>query len=152
MKDRIVPLTSRLKAALTGIRHLRGSLVFCRDDGGRWTNTTMRAGIKREEKRAGLRVTGWHALRHTFCSHLAMRGAAAKAIQDLAGHQSIAVTNRYMHLALGGAARNAIALLERPRTDSPHPNPLPQAGEGTGAPGGTRSSGRQLGDSARNAT
>lgn len=45
-----------------------------------------------------------HLLRHTFCSHLAMRGAAAKAIQDLAGHQS-------MHLA-PGALRTAIDLLE----------------------------------------
>jgi site-specific recombinase XerD len=40
-----------------------------------------------------------------------MRGAAAKAIQDLAGHQNIAVTNRYMHLA-PGALRSAIDLLE----------------------------------------
>ncbi len=58
-----------------------------------------------------MRVTGWHVLRHTFCSHLAMRGAAPKAIQDLAGHQSMAVTNRYMHLA-PGALRTAIDLLE----------------------------------------
>ena len=40
-----------------------------------------------------------------------MKGAPAKAIQDLAGHQSIAVTNRYMHLA-PGALRSAIDLLE----------------------------------------
>ena len=75
--------------------------MFCWGDGSRWTNSTMRAGIKRQEKRAGLRVTGWHVLRHTFCSHLAMRGAPAIAIQELAGHASIAVTNRYMHLAPG---------------------------------------------------
>jgi integrase len=110
-KERVVPLTSRLLAAIKGQRHLRGPLVFCRDDGATWTNTTMRAGIKRQEKRGGLRITGWHVLRHTFCSHLAMRGAPAKAIQDLAGHQSIAVTNRYMHLA-PGALRMAIDLLE----------------------------------------
>ncbi len=29
---------------------------------------------------------GWHALRHTFCSHLAMRGAAPAALTELAGH------------------------------------------------------------------
>jgi integrase len=34
------------------------------------------------------------------------------AIQELAGHQSITVTNRYMHLA-PGELRNAIALLDR---------------------------------------
>ena len=30
---------------------------------------------------------GVHILRHTFCSHLAMQGAPARAIQELAGHQ-----------------------------------------------------------------
>jgi site-specific recombinase XerD len=44
-----------------------------------------------------------------------MKGAPAKAIQDLAGHQSIAVTNRYMHLA-PGALRSAIDLLEPAET------------------------------------
>jgi site-specific recombinase XerD len=71
----------------------------------------MRAGIKRQEKRAGLRITGWHVLRHAFCSHLAMRGAAPRAIQELAGHASISVTQRYMHLA-PSALTEAIALLE----------------------------------------
>ena len=39
---------------------------------------------------------GIHILRHTFCSHLAMRGAPARAIQELAGHQDIGTTLRYM--------------------------------------------------------
>jgi site-specific recombinase XerD len=85
--------------------------VLCREDGALLTNTNFRAAMKRITKRAGLRFIGWHTLRHTFCSHLAMKGAPAKAIQDLAGHQSIAVTNRYMHLA-PGALRSAIDLLE----------------------------------------
>jgi integrase len=51
-----------------------------------------------------------HILRHTFCSHLAMRGAPAKAIQELAGHENLMTTLRYMHLSL--AARvSAIGLL-----------------------------------------
>lgn len=111
---RKVPLTARAVAALKGIRHLKGKLVFCWEDGSPWTFTTMRAGLNRQQKRAGIRVTGWHVLRHTFCSHLAMRGAVPKAIQDLAGHQSVAVTNRYMHLA-PGELRKAIALLETGR-------------------------------------
>jgi integrase len=41
-----------------------------------------------------------------------MKGAPSRAIQELAGHQSITVTNRYMHLA-PGELRNAIALLDR---------------------------------------
>jgi integrase len=111
-RARKIPLTPRALAALRALRHLRSKLVFCWGDGKRWTFVTMRAGLKRQEKRAGLRITGWHILRHTFCSHLAMRGAPSRAIQELAGHQSIAVTNRYMHLA-PGELRNAIALLDR---------------------------------------
>ncbi len=62
-------------------------------------------------KRAGLRQIGTHVLRHTFCSHLAMRGAAPKAIQELAGHSTLAMTMRYMHLA-PIALRQAIELLD----------------------------------------
>jgi site-specific recombinase XerD len=40
-----------------------------------------------------------HILRHTFCSHLAMRGAPARAIQELAGHQDLQTTQQYMHLS-----------------------------------------------------
>ena len=39
-----------------------------------------------------------HILQHTFCSHLAMRGGSARSIQELAGHQNLAATQRYMYL------------------------------------------------------
>ena len=54
-----------------------------------------------------------HILRHTFCSHLAMRGAPARAIQELAGHTDLTVTQRYMHLT-PAALDAAIRLLEQP--------------------------------------
>ncbi len=54
---------------------------------------------------------GVHILRHTFCSHLAMRGAPARAIQELAGHQDLATTQRYMHLS-PAALDAAIRLLD----------------------------------------
>ena len=60
-----------------------------------------------------LRNNGPHILRHTFCSHLAMRGAATRAIQEVAGHQDIGTTQRYMHLS-PAAIRSAIDLLEQP--------------------------------------
>ena len=56
-----------------------------------------------------------HILRHTFCSHLAMRGAPARAIQELAGHQDLATTQRYMHLS-PAAIEGAIRLLDEPVT------------------------------------
>jgi site-specific recombinase XerD len=51
-------------------------------------------------------------LRHTFCSHLAMRGAPAKAIQELAGHEDLSTTLRYMHLS-PAARESAIKLHDR---------------------------------------
>lgn len=54
------------------------------------------------QKRAGLKASGaLHILRHTFCSHLAMKGAPALSIQRLAGHKNLQTTLGYMHLASG---------------------------------------------------
>jgi site-specific recombinase XerD len=63
------------------------------------------------QKRAGLKDNGGvHILRHTFCSHLAMKGAATMAIKELAGHASLGTTQRYMHLS-PAAKDSAIRLL-----------------------------------------
>lgn len=49
-----------------------------------------------------------HCLRHTFCSHLVMGGIPLRTVQELAGHSSITVTEKYAHLAPGHMA-NATA-------------------------------------------
>ena len=68
--------------------------------------------MKRAQRRAQLKVTGnLYTLRHTFCSHVAMRGQPPKVLAELMGHEDIAVTNRYMHLTRG-AKEEAIRALE----------------------------------------
>lgn len=115
-RERQVNLTERLKAALTRNRHLRGDRVLWRDDGlkqKKVTQVLLAKWMRRAQKRAGLKVTGGiHILRHTFCSRLAMLGAPAKAIQELAGHQNLSTTQRYMHLS-PAAKSQAIELLNR---------------------------------------
>ncbi len=56
-------------------------------------------------------VQGVEILRHTFCSHLPMRGALARAIQEIAGHSELGMTQRHMHLS-PAALDAAIRLLD----------------------------------------
>lgn len=51
-----------------------------------------------------------HVLRHCACSFALASGASTAEVRDLAGHSSIAISNRYLHsleAAAGGAARRS---------------------------------------------
>ena len=112
-RSRRIPMTTRLGEALQAHRHLRSPRVLCERDGQPFTQKMVRNHVLRVSRRASLVHEGVHILRHTFCSHLAMRGAPVRAIQELAGHKDISTTQRYMDLspaAVEGAAR----LLENP--------------------------------------
>jgi integrase len=109
---RYVPLAERLAAALRTHRHLKGPRVLCAPGGSPLTQRDVQGLVARAARRANLTNGGVHILRHTFCSHLAMRGAPARAIQELAGHQDLTTTQRYMHLS-PAAIESAIRLLDR---------------------------------------
>jgi len=110
---RYVPLTKRLASGLRDTRHLRSGRVLCQRNGAPLTRQMIQYFVKRAARHANLERHGVHMLRHSFCSHLAMRGAPARAIQELAGHQDLATTQRYMHLS-PAAIDGAIRLLESP--------------------------------------
>ena len=128
-RGRIIPMSDALCSALQAFTHLRGERVFYRDDrrvvreserqhdrprGPQpVTDRTLGLWIASAQRRANVHSVGaLHILRHTFCSHLAMRGAPAKAIQELAGHEDLTTTLRYMHLTPSARA-GAIGLLNR---------------------------------------
>lgn len=113
-RGRRVVLTERLAAALAKNRHLRGARVLWRDESeGKVTQVLLAKWMRRLQRKAGLKETGQlHILRHTFCSRLAMAGAPTMAIKELAGHQQICTTQRYMHLSPAAKA-SAIRLLDR---------------------------------------
>jgi integrase len=113
-KPRVVPMTSRLANCLKFIASSSGRLLR-REDGEPVSRQVLSTWMERAQGAAKLSITGTHhILRHTFCSHLAMRGVPAVAIKDLAGHSSISTTERYMHLAPSEKER-AIRLLEASR-------------------------------------
>jgi len=109
---RYVPMTVRLAHALRTHRHLRGRRVLCQDDGTPMTQKIVQDHVRRAAQLANVQP-GVHILRHTFCSHLAMRGAPARAIQNLAGHQDLSTTQRYMHVS-PAVVEDAIRLLDQP--------------------------------------
>jgi integrase len=117
-KGRAVELGETAAALLRAQRHLRGPFVFCDLDGNQLTAGECKHPLWRACRRAKLRRIGWHVLRHTYASHLAMLGASPKAIQEQLGHATLEMTMRYMHLAPATKAA-AARLLDRPAQKLP---------------------------------
>jgi integrase len=112
-KTRTLDLPASAVAALKEHQHLRGPRVFLDGTGAGYTLGAWRWGLYRACRRAGLREVGWHVLRHTFASHLVMRGESLKVVQELMGHSTIHMTLKYAHLA-PGATRAAVTKLDEP--------------------------------------
>ncbi len=113
-RAREVPLNDTVIEALRAHRHLRGPLVFCTEDGRMLTKNEAKAPLGRARRKAGIVELGWHDLRHTFASHLVMRGQPLKAVQELLGHATIEMTMRYSHLS-PTVTRDAVRSLDKPR-------------------------------------
>ncbi len=109
---RDVPLSDDARNALKAHHHQRGAFVFCDATGNMLLEHECKHPCRRASANAKLgRVVYWHVLRHTFASHLAMRGVPMRTIQELLGHASFAMTQRYAHLA-PHVPRDAVKLLD----------------------------------------
>jgi integrase len=66
-------------------------------DGEVWADHGLLQALKRACKRLGISGQRYHGLRHYFVSALFEGGASAPTVQELAGHASLDVTQRYAH-------------------------------------------------------
>ncbi len=124
-RTRVVPLTRAAAATLQAWpQRLSCPWVFPQRDGGYIRNphqSTSEAIAEISERVLGRRI-GWHTLRHTFASHLVMKGVSLRVVQAYLGHQSIEQTERYSHLAPAHQAE-AIHVLDAPGAQEGNKSP-----------------------------
>lgn len=109
---RYIPINHDLVDTLSKLERT-ADLVFHRD-GRSLRRTTMAEQLALACAVAEVPAVGWHALRHTYASHLVAAGAPLAAIRELLGHSTIEMTLRYAHLA-PSAIRAAVDLLATPQ-------------------------------------
>jgi len=54
----------------------------------------------------------FHDLRHSFITHLILRGVPLPVVQTMVGHINARMTAHYLHVA-SGVARSAVELLDK---------------------------------------
>ena len=113
-RERHIPMDVDVYEALFNRRPGTGYVFLDRGDKP-FTSARLLRELRDVRYKAGLRPLGWHTLRHTFASHLAMRGVPLHIVQVLLGHSSISTTMRYAHVA-PTALKTAIEVLN-PKTE-----------------------------------
>lgn len=103
-RARFVPLSEDvLRATQTRVRRFRAEHVFLHQDGRPYTSEGSRRYISRSTSGVfaalGISDASFHTLRHTFASWWVQDGGDLYELQRILGHSSIALTQRYAHLA-----------------------------------------------------
>lgn len=99
--ERQIPINNGLFGLLKKHKekNKKGSLVFHDGKGSPIENNRLRKRLMRLTKRCGFpEVTKLHTLRHTFASHLVMKGVDLPTVKKLMGHADIETTMIYSHL------------------------------------------------------
>lgn len=117
-RTRSIPLNDAALQTLVAIQpHSASGLVFkSPKTGGAFDNVKKAWGqLIKEAEIPGLR---WHDMRHDFASSLVMRGVSLYAVQQLLGHTTAAMTQRYAKLAPSALAQ-AVGVLDVASTAHP---------------------------------
>lgn len=63
------------------------------------TGPILRVSFEKARRDCGMEALHFHDLRHTYASWLVQSGAPMRAVQELLGHSTLAMTQRYSHLS-----------------------------------------------------
>ncbi|MGD0829139.1 MAG: site-specific integrase [Desulfobaccales bacterium] len=129
-KARQIPINDRLAGVLKEVRRgnqLKSPYVFCDSQGRRFYE--VKRSFASACRRAGVEAFRFHDLRHTFASHLVMKGIGLKAVQELLGHADLTMTMRYTHLSQGHLQAAVSALNDLGKDDTKLTPNAPKAKE-----------------------
>ncbi len=99
--EREIPISDGLMDVLLKLKkNAIGTIVFHDGEGQKIQKNKLRKELMKVTKKAGFPdVTKIHTLRHTFASHLVMKGVDLATVKKLMGHSDIDTTMIYSHLA-----------------------------------------------------
>lgn len=122
-KSRSVPLTVRAKEIITRRRTATNAATLF-PDLNRWSVAHYWDRVREAMNLKDDKHFVPHALRHEFCSRLADRGLNAAVIKELAGHSTLAITQRYIHIG-AQALVDAISALDKEPVPAPDLSDIP---------------------------
>jgi integrase len=131
---RYVPIHSDLYAVLMRLEPAVDSSapLFPRE----WNGPRVSMAFRRASRRAGLTGFRLHDLRHDFCSWLTMREIPMRAVQKLARHAGLRITEPYSHLSERVLVEAVAALPALPTTPPANGNGLEHSPAGEVLVGG----------------
>src|SRR4029434_1717912 len=105
-KERSIPLMPELKRALhryVGDRDRQPNIVdvetlFLARNGTSLNPSSIRKLVKKCYKKAGVKKSGVHTLRHTFSAHNVNNGMSIADLQKVLGHKKKETTLKYIHV------------------------------------------------------
>jgi site-specific recombinase XerD len=105
-KERSIPLMPELKRALlryVGERDRQTNIVdletlFLARNGTSLNPSSIRKLVRKYYKKAGVRKSGVHTLRHTFSAHNINNGMGIAELQKILGHKKKETTLKYIHV------------------------------------------------------
>src|SRR4029453_335297 len=105
-KERKIPLMPELKRALlryVGDRERQDNIVdvetlFLARNGTSLNPSSIRKLVKKYYKKAGVKKSGVHTLRHTFSAHNVNNGMSIADLQKVLGHKKKETTLKYIHV------------------------------------------------------
>ena len=113
--SRVIPMNRSVENLLRKHpRRLDSPYVFPGESGQMFNKTNYH--FTKAVKRSGIPHARFHDLRHTFASHLVMKGIDLRTVQELLGHKDMRMTLKYAHLA-PDHVRKAVEILDEPVRD-----------------------------------